>query len=140
MIRLAAHISAMARAAAAAVAVTALGACVAATGAVTEAQALSYKGVDTRLLDGDLVNFHVRMTGAVDGEPVIAYAECAAAEYTLIRGFGFARHVRTNVSEQAGIWRADAVYTISPALPEGLRTMDAEVVRANCRERGIPTV
>jgi hypothetical protein len=71
---------------------------------------------------------------------VESYAECAAAQYALIRGYGFARHVRTNVNERGGIWRGDAVYTISPALPRGLRTIDAEVVVERCRERGIPTV
>ena len=100
----------------------------------------SYQGIETRLLDGDLVNFRVRMSGARDAEDISKYAECAAAQYTLIRGYGFARHVRTSVSEDAGIWRADAVYTISPVLPEGLRTIDAEVTVADCGSQGIPTV
>lgn len=100
----------------------------------------AYEGVETRLLDGDLVNFHVKMTGARSIEDVATYAECAAAQYTLIRGYGFARHLRTNVDKKGGLWRADAVYTISPALPRGLRTLDAEVIAANCAENGIPMV
>ena len=68
------------------------------------------------------------------------YAECAAAQYALIRGYGFARHLRTNVDEEGGIWRGDAVYTISSALPRGLKTIDAEVVAADCAENGIPMV
>lgn len=99
-----------------------------------------YRGIETRLLEGDLVNFHVEMIGARDGNDVAAYAECAAAQYTLIRGYGFARHVRTTTDEEAGLWRGDAVYTISSALPDGLKTIDAEVTVANCRESGIPTV
>lgn len=99
-----------------------------------------YRGVETQLLDGDLVRFQVSMTNALERANVAAYAECAAAEYTLIRGYGFARHVRTNVDEADGVWTGDAVYTISPGLPQGLRTIDAEVVAANCREKGIPTV
>lgn len=99
-----------------------------------------YGGVQTNLLEGDLVNFIVRMQGARGAEDVIAYARCAAAQYALIRGYGFARHVRTNVTEQGGLWRADAVYTVSPALPRGLRTIDAEVTVADCTEQGIPTV
>ncbi len=99
-----------------------------------------YRGVETSLLDGDLVRFEVSMTGARNNRDVDAYAECAAAQYTLIRGYGFARHLRTNVDEKAGVWAADAVYTISPALPQGLRTLDAEVVVAACAENGIPTV
>lgn len=99
-----------------------------------------YQGVETRLLDGDLVNFHVQMSGARDTDDVDRYAECAAAQYALIRGYGFARHVRTNVAETGGIWRGDAVYTISPALPDGLKKIDAEVVAADCAENGIPMV
>ena len=99
-----------------------------------------YRGVETRLLDGQLVQFLVAMAGARDGADAVAYARCAAAQYTLIRGYGFARHVRTTVYERGGIWSADAVYTVSPALPPGARTIDAEVTVANCTEMGIPTV
>jgi hypothetical protein len=99
----------------------------------------TYGAIATYLLDGDLVNFHVSTTGGSQDD-VEAYARCAAAQYTLIRGFGFARHVRTLVDERSGIWTADAVYTISPALPRGDRTIDAEVVTSACRAAGIPTV
>ncbi|EBA08736.1 lipoprotein, putative [Sagittula stellata E-37] len=96
--------------------------------------------METRLLDGDLVNFHVTMRGARNQIDVEAYAECAAAQYALIRGYGFARHLRTNVDEEGGLWRGDAVYTISPALPRGSRTIDAEVTALACAENGIPMV
>jgi hypothetical protein len=88
-----------------------------------------YLGVETALLDQDLVQFKVQMTNAITTKDVSNYAECAAAQYTLIRGWGFARHVRTNVNEEGGVWSADAVYTISPALPRGLRTIDAFLIR-----------
>ncbi len=102
--------------------------------------AFEYRGVETRLLDGDLVNFRVRMVGANSEADVTAYAECAAAQYTLIRGYGFARPIRAEVTQSGGIWTADAVYTISPALPDGARTIDAEVVTAACAENEIPMV
>jgi len=100
----------------------------------------AYDGIETRLLDGDLVNFRVAMRGARDEADVERYAECVAAQYALIRGYGFARHVRTLVTEEGGNWRGDAVYTISAALPRGLKTIDAEVTAANCAENGIPMV
>lgn len=99
-----------------------------------------YLGIQTRLLDGDLVNFLVEMKGARSPADVADYAKCAAAQYALIRGYGFARHVRTNVAQEGGIWRGDAVYTVSAALPQGALTLDAEVVVENCRDEGIPTV
>lgn len=99
-----------------------------------------YGGVQTDLLDGDLVRFRVAMTGARTNDDVTRYAECAAAQYALIRGYGFARHVRTTVAQEGGNWTADAVYTISPALPRGSKTIDAEVTVADCGLSGIPTV
>jgi hypothetical protein len=99
-----------------------------------------YNEIETRLLDGDLVNIIVSMTGARTNGDVENYARCGAAQYALIRGYGFARHVRTNVTIEGGISRADAVYTISSALPDGLRTIDAEVTVQNCASERIPTV
>jgi len=99
-----------------------------------------YQGVKTSLLEGDLVQFNVSMTGARTAQDVDNYAECAAAQYALIRGYGFARHLRTNLNQEGGVWSADAVYTISPSLPRGLRTIDAEVVVADCAANAIPTV
>ena len=99
-----------------------------------------YLGIKTVLLEGDLVDFLVSMKGARDPADVEAYAQCAAAQYALIRGFGFARHVRTTVAEEGGVWRGDAVYTISAALPKGLMTIDAEVTVRDCGMQGIPTV
>ncbi len=99
-----------------------------------------YLGVGTSLLEGDLVQFHLTMDRVSREKDLNDYAQCAAAQYALIRGYGFARHVRTKMKQEGGIWEADAVYTISPALPRGLRTIDAEVVVANCEANGIPTV
>jgi hypothetical protein len=118
----------------------ALVACGEAPDAPGPAVARDYRGIETVLLDGDLVNFRVEVAGAESPQAVEDYARCAAAQYALIRGFGFARHIRTRVGERGGIWRADAVYTISAALPRGVDTIDAEVVVRDCGERGIPTV
>ena len=119
---------------------TAVSGCAAPGGQAVSQIRPDYRGIETRLLDGDLVSFRVEMTGARGSADVDRYAECAAAQYTLIRGFGFARHLRTEVVEEGGIWRGDAVYTISSALPDGIRKIDAEVVAADCAENGIPMV
>jgi hypothetical protein len=105
-----------------------------------DAVAPTYRGIETRLLDGDLVNFVVTLDAAASRAQVADYAACAAAQYALIRGYGFARHVRTAVTQEGSIWRGDAVYTISPALPRGVATIDAEVTVRDCGARGIPTV
>jgi hypothetical protein len=118
----------------------ALGACTPADQQTAKGFAPVYQGIDTLLLDGDLVNFRVAMTGARNDADVAAYARCAAAQYALIRGFGFARLVRTTVDQNGDSWTGDAVYTISAALPRGFRTIDAEVTVRDCGEQGIPTV
>ncbi|WP_425039555.1 hypothetical protein [Primorskyibacter sp. S187A] len=99
-----------------------------------------YLGIETRLLEGDLVNFHVEMRGARKTRDIEDYARCAAAQYALIRGYGFAQHVRTQVEQREGLWMADAAYLISDALPKGVTNIDAEVTVAACRETNIPTV
>ena len=102
--------------------------------------AQGYQGIQTVLLEGDVVIFRVAMTGARDETDVEAYARCAAAQYALIRGAGFARHVRTNVARDGNTWRGDGVYLISAALPRGFKTIDAEVTVRDCGEQAIPTV
>lgn len=121
-------------------ATAALGAC-APAGEVPEerGQQAVYEGVSTILLDDDLVSFSLAMRGAKDRSDVEAYGRCAAAQYALDQGFGFARQVRTIVKKEGQTWYGDAVYLISASLPEGLRTIDAEVVAVECAELGIPT-
>lgn len=99
-----------------------------------------YEGISTILLDTDLVSFTVAMQGAADGSDVEAYGRCAAAQYALDQGYGFARQVRTIVKRDGQRWFGDAVYLISSSLPEGLRTIDAEKAVTECAELGIPTV
>lgn len=99
-----------------------------------------WQGVQTRLLGDDLVNFRVAMSGRPARQALSDYAKCAAAQYARIRGFGFARHIRTTYAVENGRHFADAVYTVSDALPDGARTIDAEVTLADCQDRGIPTV
>jgi hypothetical protein len=107
---------------------------------ITPPAGAKYLGVETRLLDPSTVSFLVRMEGARGRADVVAYARCAAAQYALIRGYGFAQHVRTNVTRRGTLWEADGGFVISPDLPLGMRNMDAEVIVDDCREQGIPTV
>lgn len=99
-----------------------------------------YGGIETRLLADDLVNVRVSVAGAAGPEAAAGYARCAAAQYTLIRGYAFLRHVRTTTGGDRDGQTADAIYTISPALPAGSQTIDAEVTVADCARSGIPTV
>lgn len=120
--------------------VATVGACAGGEERTTGPQRVEYKGIETILLVGEMVNFRVAMTGARSEADVEDYGRCAAAQYALIRGFGFARHVRTQVGKSGDLWKGDAVYLISAALPRGTRTIDAEVTVRDCGELGIPTV
>lgn len=121
-------------------ATAALGAC-APAGEVPEerGQAPVYQGISTILLDKDLVSLTVAMTGAKDGSDVEAYGRCAAAQYALDQGFGFARQVRTIVKKDGQTWYGDAVYLLSAARPEGLRTIVTAEAVAECEVLGIPS-
>ncbi|MGR3540454.1 MAG: hypothetical protein ACU0BS_03380 [Hasllibacter sp.] len=121
-------------------AIALLGGCTAAEVPDSAAFDPTYVGIETRLLEDDLTQFLVEMRGARGPADVDAYARCAAAQYALIRGYAFARQVRTQAAERGGTWFGDAVYVISPGLPRGARTVDAEVTVRDCQARGIPTV
>ena len=105
-----------------------------------QAKAFEYLGIQTQKLDETLVSFRVAMKGAQTEADIEAYGRCAAAQYALIRGAGFARHIKTQVGKAGSTWRAEAVYVIDAALPNGLATIDAEVVVRDCGTLGIPTV
>jgi len=119
-----------------------LAACQASTLASSDAAAGApvCKGIVTRLLQTDLVQFKVQMANSTDPQAVQDFARCAAAQYTPIRGFGFVRHVRTTVDRSTDTWIAVAVYTISADMPRGFKTIDAEAVAADCVEKNIPMV
>ena len=101
---------------------------------------IEFLGAEALLMGPDLVAIRAGLRGDVDGEIVSRYVECAVAGYAVEEGYGFARHIRTNVAKEAGVWRADAVYSITSALPRGLQTIDAEVVAQNCATEEIPMV
>ena len=101
---------------------------------------MEYINVDTRLMKPELVNMVVTMRNPNTPTDVLAYVECAAAQYTLIRGFGFAGRVQVNVSEDKGIWAGNAIYTLSNAHPGGRHTIDAEVTVEDCTAHNIPMV
>lgn len=87
-------------------------------------------------LTDDLVQVTLDYTGNPDALSVKSLTDCAAAEAVALRGAGFVRHVRTTLTEEAGISRADAVYTVSPTRPAGDFVIDAEAVASDCRDQG----
>ena len=103
------------------------------------AEKITYNGIETILLDDDLVNFRLAMTGGKQ-QDLEAYARCAVARYAQIRGYGYARHIRTNVVHDSNRWNGDVVYVISAELPRGLKLIKAGETLAECEKLEIPTV
>ncbi len=106
----------------------------------TATRAPVYGSAEHHALGEDLHAFFVTMERASGPEQVEDYADCVVAGYALEKDYGFARKVRVYVKEEGGVWSADAVYSITPALPRGATKIDAGVAAADCAERGIPTV
>ena len=99
-----------------------------------------YGAISTKLLEDDLVSFDVEMTGARNNDDVLAFNDCVAAQYALIRGAGFVRRVRNDVTQRRGVWMGTGIYTLSDSHPGGVVSIDAEVTAAECRANNIPTV
>lgn len=104
-----------------------------------------YLGTQAELLDDELLQVFVTLQGDhLKGigarAAAAAYADCAVAGQSARHDFAFARHIRTNVTEESGVWRADAIYTISRTLPRGIKTIDVRETAAACDAAGIPTV
>ena len=89
-----------------------------------DAVATSYQLVDRIWIDDGLMNLLVQTSGPDAEANLDKYADCVAAKSALDRKFGFARHIRTNRTNSGGNWRADAVYSVSSALPVGRQTLE----------------
>ena len=100
----------------------------------------TYLGAEAEALDSDLVRIGVQMRGPRDVADVRDYADCALSGYADARGFEFARHIKTDVTEESGLFAADAFYTMAPSIPEGVKTIETGVVLSKCNENGIPLV
>lgn len=99
-----------------------------------------HRGSATALPGGDPVKVRADAATAGGADAARDRPDRFAAGDALSRGGAFARQVSTAVSEQGGVWRTDEVYSISPTLRAGHRTIDAKTTMAACGENGIPTV
>ncbi|MGB7268469.1 MAG: hypothetical protein WBC90_02980 [Albidovulum sp.] len=97
-----------------------------------------YLGASITELGGDLVRIEVEMQDAPSADAPREYALCVAAGFAADTGASFLRHLRSVNDKEGGIWRTDAVYSITSALPDGLRTIEAKSKVADCVEQGIP--
>jgi hypothetical protein len=99
-----------------------------------------YLGADVRLLAPDLAQVRASMTKAQSPSDVSNYADCALVGFMRTRGYNYARLLRGNLSQEGGVSSTDAVYSLSPDLPEGIKVIDAQARTAECAQKRIPTV
>ncbi|MFC3061160.1 hypothetical protein [Paenirhodobacter populi] len=101
---------------------------------------IAYLGIETRMIDPELVEMRAALKGGASDEAITAYLRCAVAQYALIRGMDTARQIRTVVSERFGKWTGEAVYMIGKGHPRGFDRVEAQEMVGECAVKGIPTV
>lgn len=111
---------------------------------LSSASVSAVKARSVRAVTGEMVNKSsdfatVKMAAQTDRGFAIS-SKSIATQKAQVRANGFTQNLRTNVSQEAGIWRADAVYSNTSAPLDGLRTLDTKVIVSNGREFRIPTV
>ena len=104
------------------------------------AKSVEYMSTKAELIGDGLVKISASVKNVQSDHLATEFANCVAARYALLRGFGFARLVTDSVSRDDDIRTATSVYSITARLPPGVRKLDAEVVAVNCAENGIPMV
>jgi len=100
-----------------------------------------YRRVSNQIAGGGILSFDVAMTKGAVIENVAEIAELLLrARLYFDRGFGFARHVRTNVEIEGWCLHARLLFTPSSRVLAGLKTIDAEVTWQNCMEKAYRVV
>jgi hypothetical protein len=87
----------------------------------------------------NLVQVKLSMTTQTVENHITEMANCNLASYALQVGRRYARHLRTNAYEEDGLWRADAVYSLSDGRPRG-QVIDAATLVVACSNNNIPMV
>jgi hypothetical protein len=103
----------------------------------------TYLGSEVRLMGGDLVQIKAAIKpSATDkgGDAAVqAYARCQMAGFAIAHKAGYLRRIRTLRDKEGGVWRADAVYSVTSDKPAGQNTIDAAEAVRDCEKTAIPT-
>lgn len=99
-----------------------------------------YLGAEVRFLAQDLAQVRASMTKARSPSDVSAYADCALSRFMIAQGYNYARLLRGNFAQEGGVSSTDAVYSVSPDLPQGINVINAQARAADCAQKRIPTV
>ncbi|MDO5643859.1 MAG: hypothetical protein Q4G26_15915 [Paracoccus sp. (in: a-proteobacteria)] len=86
----------------------------------------------------ELVSVQVRLQQGVDESTAFAYATCTLAAWSKTTNTPYARHIRTISRQERGQVVAESIFTMSRAVPIGLRVMEQEKTLRDCGAHGIP--
>lgn len=90
-------------------------------------------------LDAELVRVEVAATGGNTQTAVPRYADCVAAQYTLIRGLSYLRRISMDQKRRSDTRLANVVYTLSGEKPRGSAVIVAERAVDACKTANVPT-
>ncbi len=93
----------------------------------------------TTLIGGDMFEVNASVLNPVEGA-FTAYADCVAAQYTLIRGNAYLRRVTTKVDGLGDVVVENTTYLLSPVAPKGDFVLNARQIVDKCKANNVPTV
>ncbi len=110
-----------------------------ACGRAQQPETTEYLNAATTLVDNEIVQVDVVAQGGDLIKALPVYADCVAAQYTLIRGLAYLR--RVSGSQRGGLQTRTetTIYKLSDIKPQGARVIDAQETLATCQSLDIPT-
>lgn len=98
-----------------------------------------YINAATTLVDNEIVQVDVVAEGGDLIKALPVYADCVAAQYTLIRGLAYLRRVSGSQRGGLKIRSETTIYKLSDIKPKGSSVIDAQETLATCKSQNIPT-
>jgi len=110
-----------------------------ACGRAQEPEKIKYLNAATTLVDNEIVQVDVVAEGGDLIKALPIYADCVAAQYTLIRGMAYLR--RVSGSQRGGLQTRSetTIYKLSDSKPKGASVIDAQETLTACKSQDIPT-
>lgn len=102
-------------------------------------KAVQYINAATTLVDNEIVQIDVVASGRDVSQALPKYADCVAAQYTLIRGLSYLRRVSGSQRGTGNLLSETTLYKLSDSKPAGASVIVAQDTVANCKSEDIPT-
>lgn len=104
-----------------------------------DSEPTEFLAAEVKPLSAELVRVEVKTDGGNARRAAPAYAECSAAQYTLIRGLGYLRRVSSAQGRRGKAWLQTNLYSLSLNEPRGASVIEAKQAVDACKAAKIPT-